>query len=97
MVVRALKKSYVVKVCSNLWNIKRRIPFQMSKEIQTHIDDCTMYLEGLEQRDQEWTAEEIIDKYFRDYKVRNIHIPKNKDGQFKGVVTIEFDSVATVQ
>jgi RNA recognition motif-containing protein len=69
----------------------------MTKEIQTQIDDCTMYLEGLEQRDEGWSAEEIVEKYFKDYKVRNVHIPKNKEGKFKGIATIEFDSVATVQ
>lgn len=69
----------------------------MTKEIQAQIDECTMYLEGFQTGEQEWSAEEIISKYFREYKVRNIRVPKGKDGHSKGFAIIEFDSIKTVQ
>jgi hypothetical protein len=48
MVASALRKSKVVKVCKDGWNVKRRLPFRLTKELQAQLNACTVYTERMD-------------------------------------------------
>lgn len=73
--IKALKKSKVVKVCKDKFNIKRRLPFKLNEDIKKHIEDATLYIENFPQS---------IDLHdlFKPYGVRDCRIRAKNDVQY---------------
>jgi len=68
-IAKSLKRSKVVKVCKDMFCIKRRVPFKLDKSLMEHIEKCTVYVTGFQ------TIEKVAET-FKGYHVCDIRMTK---------------------
>jgi hypothetical protein len=69
-IVESLKKSKVLKVCKDKFNIKRRIPFKKDAKITQYIDSCTVYIESASVE----LSLDNLSKFLKKYKPRDLRL-----------------------
>ena len=83
----------MAKVCKDGQNIKRRLPFELTDQLKSDIEKCTIYIENFPQK---YTGSDVA-HIFKNYKVRDVrvsHGDKTPNGSF---AFVELDSPEAVE
>jgi hypothetical protein len=85
--LRALRKSFVVKVCRDQFTLRRRIPFALTAEIQAAIDSRTVFIQNLD-LPSSLSSRDFCSRYLRGTKLNlaKLHFSKQR-------AEVEFESV----
>lgn len=65
--IKALKRSRVVKVCKDKFHLRRRLPFKMNDEIKKEIEECTIYVENFPHNFD-------LQQLFKPYGIRDLRL-----------------------